>query len=120
MIVVDTGSSDRTREIALERGARVIDHAWERRLLGGAQRGARARQGRLSSSCSTPTKRLAPGAARTLRERRSARDNDFDCGLCCRCTTRQSLDDVDPGRRAAASVAVRSYSPAICCAARTI
>ena len=28
MVVVDTGSTDRTREIALEYGARVIDFAW--------------------------------------------------------------------------------------------
>jgi glycosyltransferase involved in cell wall biosynthesis len=29
IIVVDSGSVDRTREIAAARGARVIDHAWE-------------------------------------------------------------------------------------------
>ena len=29
VIVVDSGSTDRTREIAYERGARVIEHPWE-------------------------------------------------------------------------------------------
>ena len=29
VIVVDSGSSDRTREIAQVRGARVVEHAWE-------------------------------------------------------------------------------------------
>ncbi len=28
MVVADTGSSDQTRQIAAERGARVIDFAW--------------------------------------------------------------------------------------------
>lgn len=29
IVMVDSGSTDRTREIAVERGARVIDHEWE-------------------------------------------------------------------------------------------
>ena len=29
IVVVDSGSTDRTREIAAEKGARVIDHEWE-------------------------------------------------------------------------------------------
>ena len=44
IVVVDTGSSDATIEIARSFGARVIEHRWTRVLRRGAQRRLRRRR----------------------------------------------------------------------------
>ena len=47
IVVVDTGSKDRTREIAREFGARVFDFVWVDDFAAAQERGAGAGHGRL-------------------------------------------------------------------------
>lgn len=78
IVLVDTGSTDRTRKIALAAGAQVIDFPW-------CDDFSAARNAGLSAVASgfvlvlDADERLAPGARAKLR--RILRNADFDCGL---------------------------------------
>ena len=79
MIVVDTGSSDRTVEIARRMGARVVEHEWSDDF-------AAARNAALEHVKSgfilhlDADERLAHGAGTTLRQ--AVRKGGFDLGRC--------------------------------------
>jgi len=66
IVLVDTGSSDRTREIAREAGARVVEMAWPGDFCPPRNEAVRHATGDwiLQLDCD---ERLAPGAARVLR-----------------------------------------------------
>ncbi|NUP96812.1 MAG: glycosyltransferase family 2 protein, partial [Planctomycetaceae bacterium] len=78
IVVVDTGSSDRTVEIAREHGAKVVHHEWSEDF-------AAARNAALPHVSSgfllvlDADERLGPGARSALRK--ALRHDDFDCGL---------------------------------------
>jgi tetratricopeptide (TPR) repeat protein len=78
MVIVDTGSRDRTRAVAEAAGARVIDFPW-------CDDFAAARNAGLAEIESgfvlvlDADERLAPGARASLK--RSLRNPDFDCGM---------------------------------------
>ena len=78
MIVADTGSTDRTVEIAEEAGATVIHHTWQNDF-------SAARNATLDAASGTyvlildADERLAPSGLNAIR--RVVRDNTLDCGL---------------------------------------
>jgi tetratricopeptide (TPR) repeat protein len=78
MIVVDTGSTDATPQLAREAGATVVQHPWQDDF-------AAARNAGLAACTGTwvlvldADERLAPGAGPALR--RSLKKARFDCGL---------------------------------------
>lgn len=78
IVVVDTGSTDRTVEIAREHGAKVVHHEWSDDF-------AAARNAALPHVSSgfllvlDADERLGPGARSALRK--ALRHDDFDCGL---------------------------------------
>jgi tetratricopeptide (TPR) repeat protein len=78
IVIADTGSTDRTREIARSTGARVIEVPW-------ADDFAAARNAALEAATGTfvlqldADERLAPGGGAALRE--AVRANAIDCGL---------------------------------------
>ena len=78
IIVVDTGSTDGTREIARNAGALVIDHFWQDDF-------SAARNEALAHATGDwvlvldADERLAPGAVTAIRE--GVEKNSFDCGL---------------------------------------
>jgi glycosyltransferase involved in cell wall biosynthesis len=98
IVVVDTGSTDGTLEIARRHGATVVQHAWDDDF-------AAARNAALEHVKSgfvlvlDADERLGPGAKRALRKA-LARD-DFDCGLLPLHDASRldaSLEDVVEGR----------------------
>jgi glycosyltransferase involved in cell wall biosynthesis/Tfp pilus assembly protein PilF len=78
LIVVDTGSSDKTREIARKAGALVVDHLWQDDF-------SAARNEALSHATGDwilvldADERLAPGAVTAIRD--GIEKDSFDCGL---------------------------------------
>jgi tetratricopeptide (TPR) repeat protein len=78
IVVVDTGSNDRTVEIAQQHGARIIQHAWGDHFAEARNRGLAAARGDFVLQLDAD-ERLDPAAGRAIREA-VARD-DFDLGL---------------------------------------
>jgi len=78
MIVVDTGSQDRSREIARAAGAVVIEHAWSDDFAA-ARNAALAHVREDWILVLDADERLAPGGASALAA--AARRGDLDCGL---------------------------------------
>jgi protein-tyrosine sulfotransferase len=78
MIVVDTGSADRTAEIARGKGAKVVEFAWCDDFSAARNASLQAATGDWALILDAD-ERLAPGDAHLLRE--AVRHGDFDCGL---------------------------------------
>lgn len=78
IVVVDTGSTDRTRRIAESAGARVIDFPWCDDFSAARNAGLAAVESGFVLVLDAD-ERLAPGARSGLE--RSLRNADFDCGL---------------------------------------
>ncbi len=78
LIVVDTGSTDGTAELARQAGARVLEHPWQDDF-------AAARNASLAAATGAwvlvldADERLAPGAGAALRQ--AIQRGGFDCGL---------------------------------------
>ena len=78
IIVVDTGSSDKTKEVAKSAGALVVDHFWQDDF-------SAARNQALSHATGDwilvldADERLAPGSSTAIRE--GVEKDSFDCGL---------------------------------------
>jgi tetratricopeptide (TPR) repeat protein len=78
MVIVDTGSSDRTVELAEAAGARVVYRAWDDDFAAARNAALPELQGRWILHLDAD-ERLAPGAAATLRA--VAQRSDLDCGM---------------------------------------
>lgn len=98
IVVVDTGSTDRTVEIAREHGATVVHHEWSDDF-------AAARNAALAHVSSgfvlvlDADERLGPGARTAIRK--ALRHDDFDCGLLAlhdAATLDASPEDIVSGR----------------------
>jgi len=88
IIVVDTGSRDRTREIARAAGARVLERAWDDDFAAPRNLAAESARGDFLLQLDAD-ERLGPGAGPAVR--RAARRARFDVGLV-RCHNADSLD----------------------------
>ena len=78
IVVVDTGSRDRTMEIARRHGAKVLERAWDDDFAAPRNAAIKAAKGRWVLSLDAD-ERLAPGAAGALRK--LAKKGGFECGL---------------------------------------
>ena len=78
MIVVDTGSSDATPQLARDAGATVVEHAWKDDFAAARNAGLAACTGRWVLVLDAD-ERLAPGAGKALRK--ALKKARFDCGL---------------------------------------
>jgi len=78
LIVVDTGSSDGTPELAREAGATVVEHPWQDDFAAARNAGLAACTGDWVLVLDAD-ERLAPGAGQALRG--ALRKARFDCGL---------------------------------------
>jgi glycosyltransferase involved in cell wall biosynthesis len=98
IVVVDTGSTDRTVEIARKHGATVVTHVWNDDFA--AARNAALEQVKSGFVLVLDAdERLGPGAKRALRKALSR--DDFDCGMLPlhdASRLEASLDDVVQGR----------------------
>lgn len=89
IVVVDTGSSDRTVEIACEHGARVLHHPWGDHFAEARNRGLAAAVGDFVLYLDAD-ERLDAESSHAIRE--AVERNDFDLGLL-------SFIDMDEGGR---------------------
>ncbi len=78
MVIVDTGSTDRTREVAARAGALVVEHPWNDDFAA-ARNAALAHVDSGFVLALDADERLAVGAAKVLR--RAVRDKHLDCGM---------------------------------------
>jgi tetratricopeptide (TPR) repeat protein len=78
LVVVDTGSSDATAQLAREAGATVVEHAWQDDFAAARNAGLAACTGNWVLVLDAD-ERLAPGVGGVLR--RSLEKARFDCGL---------------------------------------
>ena len=78
IIVVDTGSTDRTVEIAREHGATVVEHAWSDDFAAARNAALPLVSGGFLLVLDAD-ERLGPGARSTIRK--ALKRDDFDCGL---------------------------------------
>ena len=78
IVLVDTGSTDRTVEIARERGARIVEHRWNDDFAAARNAALPHVQGGFVLVLDAD-ERLGPGAKKVLR--RALERDDFDCGL---------------------------------------
>lgn len=77
-VVVDTGSTDRTAQIARERGALVVQHAWNEDFAAARNAALEHVRGGFVLVLDAD-ERLGPGARRAIRKALSR--DDFDCGM---------------------------------------
>lgn len=78
IVVVDTGSTDATKRIAIEAGARVVDFVWCDDFAAARNAGLRRARGQWVLVLDAD-ERLAPGSVRRLRT--AVANAKFDCGL---------------------------------------
>ena len=78
LIVVDTGSRDRTKEVAESAGALVVDHFWQDDFSAARNQALLHATGEWILVLDAD-ERLAPGASTAIRE--GVENDSFDCGL---------------------------------------
>ena len=87
MVVVDTGSTNRTREITTSLGAKVFDCPWSDNFAAAPQRGAQARHRRLDLLAGCRRSRKRTNHRDTEAQRRKSREESQKRGRPFRALT---------------------------------